>query len=231
MVELRKNAGKVLNEGVHEIGVIALGSHLENHGVALPIDTDIKIATYLALRACIETGAHIIGIANLACEKSYIKHGVHFSKEELLKEIKEIISRAKRIGIKKVVIVNAHGGNREIESDLKKLEKELDVKIKMNSKIVELEGAHAGTGELSVGYVIGIACRNEKNIKEHSNFEKYPEVGFVGLKEAWRNKKIKKLAERTLKNGIKIDEDFGRKIIDEALRSIIKDIKNFLKDS
>ncbi|MBO7731294.1 MAG: creatinine amidohydrolase, partial [Methanobrevibacter sp.] len=42
MVELRVNAGNVKNPNVHKIGIIALGSHLENHGPALPIDTDAK---------------------------------------------------------------------------------------------------------------------------------------------------------------------------------------------
>ncbi len=227
MVELRRNAGKVISRDVHEIGVIALGSHLENHGAALPIDTDIKIATFLALKACIETGAHIIGVANLACEKSYIKHGVHFSKSELIEELKEIINRAKMIGIKKVLIVNAHGGNKEIEHDLSNVEKELGVKIKMNNKIVELEGAHAGTGELSLGYIIGIAC---KNIEEHSDFEKYPEVGFVGLKEAWKNKKIKELAKKTKKEGVKIDKEVGKEILNKALKSIVDDIKSLLRE-
>ena len=39
MAELRYRAGKIKNPRVHKIGVIALGSHLENHGPALPIDT------------------------------------------------------------------------------------------------------------------------------------------------------------------------------------------------
>ena len=47
MVELRVNAGNVKNPNVHKIGIIALGSHLENHGPALPIDTDAKIASYI----------------------------------------------------------------------------------------------------------------------------------------------------------------------------------------
>ena len=34
MVELRVNAGNVKNPNVHKIGIIALGSHLENHGPA-----------------------------------------------------------------------------------------------------------------------------------------------------------------------------------------------------
>ena len=43
MAELRYGAGKVRNPEVHKIGIIALGSHLENHGPALPIDTDAKL--------------------------------------------------------------------------------------------------------------------------------------------------------------------------------------------
>ena len=53
MVELRVNAGNVKNPNVHKIGIIALGSHLENHGPALPIDTDAKIASYIAFRAAL----------------------------------------------------------------------------------------------------------------------------------------------------------------------------------
>ena len=40
MVNLRLSAGNVKNPNVHKIGIIALGSHLENHGPALPIDTN-----------------------------------------------------------------------------------------------------------------------------------------------------------------------------------------------
>ena len=42
MVELRVNAGNVKNPNVHKIGIIALGSHLENHGPAL-LDHILKI--------------------------------------------------------------------------------------------------------------------------------------------------------------------------------------------
>ena len=51
MAKLRFFAGNIKNENVHKIGIIALGSHLENHGPALPIDTDAKIASYIAFNA------------------------------------------------------------------------------------------------------------------------------------------------------------------------------------
>ena len=62
MVELRLNAGNVKNPNVHKIGIIALGSHLENHGPALPIDTDAKIASYIAFKAALESGAKFLGV-------------------------------------------------------------------------------------------------------------------------------------------------------------------------
>ena len=77
MVELRVNAGNVKNPNVHKIGIIALGSHLENHGPALPIDTDAKIASYIAFRAALESGAKFLGVIYPAHE---IK-GIEISKE------------------------------------------------------------------------------------------------------------------------------------------------------
>ena len=47
MAELRYRAGRIRDPGVHKIGIIALGSHLENHGPALPIDTDAKIGSQI----------------------------------------------------------------------------------------------------------------------------------------------------------------------------------------
>ena len=45
MAKLRLTAGNVSNPNVHQIGIIALGSHLENHGPALPIQTKTKKPT------------------------------------------------------------------------------------------------------------------------------------------------------------------------------------------
>ena len=60
MAELRYRAGKIRDPGVHKIGIIALGSHLENHGPALPIDTDAKIGAHIAFQASLETGAKFL---------------------------------------------------------------------------------------------------------------------------------------------------------------------------
>lgn len=85
-MKLRYSSGKVISQKVHEIGVLAVGSHLENHGAALPIDTDSKIASYLALQASLKSGAKFLGILYAATEYNYIKHGIHIDAEDLAKK-------------------------------------------------------------------------------------------------------------------------------------------------
>ncbi|MGZ7047024.1 MAG: 2-amino-5-formylamino-6-ribosylaminopyrimidin-4(3H)-one 5'-monophosphate deformylase, partial [Methanobacterium sp.] len=41
-MKLNYSSGNVISKKVHEVGILAIGSHLENHGAALPIDTDSK---------------------------------------------------------------------------------------------------------------------------------------------------------------------------------------------
>ena len=92
MAELRYRAGNIHDPGVHKIGIIALGSHLENHGPALPIDTDAKIGAHIAFQSSLMTGAKFLGIIFPAYELDTIDHGVHVSLEvlkELLPKLEE----------------------------------------------------------------------------------------------------------------------------------------------
>ena len=95
MVKLRLNAGNVLNENIHQIGILALGSHLENHGPALPIDTDAKISSYIAFKSSLLSGAKYLGVVYPSYELDEIDHGNHNTIEEVVKEIKKIIESAK----------------------------------------------------------------------------------------------------------------------------------------
>jgi 2-amino-5-formylamino-6-ribosylaminopyrimidin-4(3H)-one 5'-monophosphate deformylase len=211
---------------IHDIGIIVLGSQLENHGAVLPTDTDTKIAMYVAIQAGVKTGAKLVGIVNPACEYEYIKHGKHFPVNTVLDDLRNVVKNAiSRLGIHKFIIVNGHGGNKLIFDGLKRIEDELNVKIKFNNSLVDLEGAHAGTGEVSIGAVIGIA--DESKLKEHIDFERYPEVGFVGLKEAHVNEKIREMAREVKREGVKIDKMLGERLVKEAVESIVRDINQF----
>ena len=96
MAELRYRAGKIRDPGVHKIGIIALGSHLENHGPALPIDTDAKIGAHIAFQSALETGAKFLGIIFPAYELDTIDHGVHVSLEVLKENVINTLNQAKK---------------------------------------------------------------------------------------------------------------------------------------
>jgi 2-amino-5-formylamino-6-ribosylaminopyrimidin-4(3H)-one 5'-monophosphate deformylase len=215
MVELRYSSGKIVSPKVHSVGVLALGSHLENHGAALPIDTDSKIASYLALQAALKTGAKYLGILYTATEYDYVQHGKHVTIEILVENnLKPTLQDAKKyLKIEKIVLVNY----------LKQLESELNLEIVFNNKIVEIEGAHAGTGELSIGAILGIVDADRLN--EHCNFEEYPEVGMVGLKKAREaSEGINREAQKMEINGACVDLEQGEYLLEIAIEDIIGDI-------
>lgn len=140
MIKLRYSSGKLLSPEVHKIGIMAIGSHLENHGAALPIDTDSKIASYLAFQASIRTGAKFIGILYAATEYDYVKHGVHMSADDLVKKelIPTLNSARNNLNLEAVVLVNGHGGNVPIKDYLADIEKELGIRMIFNNRIVEI---------------------------------------------------------------------------------------------
>ena len=220
-MELRLNSGKILNKNVHEIGIIALGSFLENHGSVLPIDTDAKIASYISLNVSILTGAKFLGVVLPSTEYDYVKHGIHNKPEEVVEYIKYIVKEGKKLGIKKFLIINCHGGNTIISNLLNDLENQYNVKIILKN----ITFTHAATDELSIGCVIGIADDDENRLKEH-DFNKYPEIGMVGLKEARENNTyIDKEAEIVEKYGVKIDRELGEKILKKAISECVEIVK------
>lgn len=229
MVELRYSSGKLLSPEVHKIGIMAIGSHLENHGAALPIDTDSKIASYLAFQASVRTGAKFLGILYAATEYDYVKHGVHLPTDVLVeKELIPTLKNARNnLNLEAVVLVNGHGGNVPIEDYLDDIERELGLKLIFNNKIVEIEGPHAGTGELSMGVIMGIA--DESLLREHCHFDEYPEVGMVGLHEArQQNKGIDEGACEVQEQGICVDRKLGESLLETAVCDIIRDIESLL---
>lgn len=229
MIKLRYSSGKVLSPYVHKIGVLAIGSHLENHGASLPIDTDSKIASYLALETSLRTGAKFIGILYAATEYDYVKHGIHLSPEVLVKKelIPTLKTAKKNLELEAVVIVNGHGGNVPLEDYVDEIEEDLGLKIVFNNKIVEIEGPHAGTGELSIGAVLGIV--DESSLDKHCQFHEYPEVGMVGLHEARQaSVDIDDGAMKVKQEGVCIDLKLGELLLETAIEDIINDIITLL---
>lgn len=229
-IKLKYSSGKVLDEKIHKIGLIALGSHRENHGSCLPIDTDSKIAANVTLKVATQTGATYLGIFYAATEYEYVKHGHHLDKHSLIYNqiIPQLENAKKMLNLKAVIIVNGHGGNNLIKNDIKLIEDKTNLKIIFNNSIIENEGPHACTGELSMAKVLGFV--DESKIKQHKNFSKNPEVGMVGLKLARETEPIiNQEAEFIEKNGFEVNEKIGRQLLNQAHENIIKDLKKLIK--
>ena len=228
MVKLRLDAGNVKNPNVHKIGILALGSHLENHGPALPIDTDAKIASYIAFQAALESGAKYLGVIYPAHEIKEINHGIHVSLEDLTKEIVKVLKSAKKyLGISSVVIVNGHGGNLPIVTCLYDIEEQTDLLITLNSKIIESEGPHGGSGELSMGKVLGII--DESQVENQADLSKYGEVGLFTFTQARLNDpNIEEGAMDVQENGVYVDEVYGNELLKLAINSVLLDIEKQL---
>lgn len=229
-MKLRYSSGNVISPKVHEIGVLAIGSHLENHGAALPIDTDSKIAAHIALQASLRSGAKFLGILYAATEYDYIKHGIHIDAEELaINRLLPTLKAAKKcLKIKKVVLVNGHGGNIPLIDYLSDIEKKSELEIIFNNKIVEIEGPHAGTGELSMGAILGIV--DESKLEKHCNFSEYPEVGMVGFKKAREiDQGINAGAETVENECVCIDIELGIKLLETGIEDVINNIYKLLE--
>nr|A9A8V8.1 RecName: Full=2-amino-5-formylamino-6-ribosylaminopyrimidin-4(3H)-one 5'-monophosphate deformylase; Short=FAPy deformylase; AltName: Full=Formamide hydrolase [Methanococcus maripaludis C6] len=221
MVDLRYGSGNIFDEKVHEIGIIALGSFLENHGSALPIDTDAKIASYIALNVSIITGAKFLGVVIPSTEYSYVKHGIHDSIEDVITYIKYLIENGRKIGINKFLIVNCHGGNTIILDELSKLNFD-DCFIQMESVCL----THAATEEVSLGYAVGIL--SEDKMKTH-NPKIYEEIGMVGLKEAReKNEAIDLEAKSVEKNGVFLDKTHGKSLLNDLITNYVEIVRNMI---
>ena len=220
MAELRYRAGKIRDPGVHKIGIIALGSHLENHGPALPIDTDAKIAAHIAFQSSLETGAKFLGIIFPAYELDTIDHGVHVSLDVLKDNVINTLNQAKKfLDIEKVVIVNAHGGNIPLVAELWDIEDQTGMSITFNNKVISSEGPHAGSGELSMAKVLGIV--NENELENQDNVAEYEEVGLYGFKQARKeDPNIEEGARDIEENGVYIDEEYGHRLFNLAINAV-----------
>ena len=228
MVELRYNAGNVRDKNIHKIGIIALGSHLENHGPALPIDTDAKIASYVAFNSSLLSGAKFLGVIYPSYELDEIDHGEHNTLEELTVNIRDILNEAKKyLHIEKVIIVNGHGGNTPVIENLEYIENQTGLDIIFNNKLIETEGPHGGSGELSMGKILNILDDNQ--VKSQGNLELYSEIGLYAFKEARQNDPgIDAGAKDVEENGVYLDEDYGKELLSLAINSVLLDTEKLL---
>ena len=132
------------------------------------------------------------------------------------------------MNIEKVVIVNAHGGNIPLMAELWEIEDKTDLAIVFNNKVISSEGPHGGSGELSMAKVLGII--NENEIENQANVNEYEEIGLYGFKKARENDpNIEEGARDIEENGVYVDEDYGKRLFNLAINSVLLDVEKLLK--
>jgi len=208
-----------------KVGILAIGSHEERHGAALAPDTDAKLAAHVAQEAAKRTGATFLGVLRSSYELPEIDTGKHQSLEVVLEELREALLRAKRsLELEGVVLVNGHGGNGILREKIPAIAAELGMRLVFNNAIINLEGPHAGTGELSMAAAIGMA--DETKLAEHADFARHPEVGFVGLQGVRKRYEwAERLAREVETVGLRIDKYLGEKILECAIMDVTNDVR------
>ncbi|MHC4737958.1 MAG: creatininase family protein [Planctomycetota bacterium] len=114
----------------YELAVLPIGA-IEAHNRHLPEGQDFLHATYVARRSCElawEKCESVICLPTLPygvdCNQMTYPLAIHVSQATLDAMVREIIASLQKHGIRKIVLINAHGGNdfkplvRQIQSDM-----------------------------------------------------------------------------------------------------------------
>ena len=133
----------------------------------------------------------------------------------------------KFLDVEKVIIVNAHGGNIPLVAELWDIEDKTGLAITFNNKVISSEGPHGGSGELSMAKVLGIV--NEAEVENQANVKEYEEVGLYGFTQARKDDpNIEEGARDVEENGVYVDEEYGHRLFNLAINSVLLDIEKLL---
>ena len=111
--------------------------------------------------------------------------------------------------------------------NLEYIENQTGLDIIFNNKLIETEGPHGGSGELSMGKILNILDDNQ--VKNQGNLELYSEIGLYAFKEARQNDPgIDAGAKDVEENGVYLDEDYGKELLSLAINSVLLDTEKLL---
>jgi creatinine amidohydrolase len=170
--------------------LVPLGS-TEQHGKHMAVDTDAYTAQEISLRVAEKTGVLVAPVISYG----YSPHHMNFAGsitltfQTLINVLKEVCGSLIHHGFKKLVIMNAHGGNTApIRQALKEIEMETGVRVYSvmvypspngfgaeGTKVLTQEGGgHACESETSVGLELGhriLVDKAEKWKPEYSSID------------------------------------------------------------
>ena len=167
--DLKQTNLKRLEENRPEVAVLPVGS-VEPHNRHLPEGQDLLHTTYVAEKACeaaYEQNDKVICLPvipyGVDCNLMDFPLAIHISQQTLDAVVRDVITSLRHYGIRKVLIVNGHGGN-DFTPLIRQIQCDLDVhvfqadwwKVGMDQydSIFDKPDDHAGQFETSIALAL-----------------------------------------------------------------------------
>ncbi|RLE57972.1 MAG: hypothetical protein DRJ40_01845 [Thermoprotei archaeon] len=229
--------------------IIPTGS-IEQHGPHLPLDTDAYIAEELAIRVameCWKKGLKVLVVPTvvIGCSSHFLPYPgtLTLSFDTFMKLLEEVCTSVIHHGVKRILLLNAHGGNTEcLHLVARKLRERFDVVIAVVNwwdlardiieEVCESPMYHACEVETSLALalsqrVIMELARGELK-KPKSRFES-TDLTKPGMVYVYRGRGRKELSTGAVGLPEKATYDKGSKILSTLVTRLVEVIEDLVK--
>lgn len=196
------NYGYVKDHG-YDVAVIPMGA-TEPHNLHLPYGTDTYEAVEVASRACEaahRNGARVVMLPPIpyGTETNLMSFplAMNLNPSTLMQVIKDLVTSLSQHGIRKVLVLNSHGGN-DFKPVLRELQGQTDVQLflcdwfrgitsDIQKEIFENAGDHAGEMEtaFALAFFPDLVARDPKTGAIHADDGSVASTRFEALNEGW----------------------------------------------
>lgn len=222
----------------HDIVILPIGSH-EQHGPANPLGTDFLIADALAKEAAKRTG--VAALPAIPFGVSF--HHMHFPgtitiAEHVLEEyVLEVLKSLAKWGVKKVLIINGHGGNlNPLMIAARRAREEIGVKVYIyqwwtssHEALAELfepdERGHAAAAETSLNMYL-----NEQWVRKDKLKDETPKKLEPGDKVATYIYTVEKSSSGVFGKQQSANTERGRKLFNKLINDLTEIIEKIKKE-
>lgn len=215
-----------------DLTIIPIGS-IEQHSDYLPLGTDLFIAEALAKKIAKAFKAYLLPILPYSNSQEHdgIQGTVWLSPQTLINVVNDIVESLIRSGMKKIILVNAHGGNHVIKSAIVNLKIKypkigifltpLDWMAAYKKVGLETDNAvHADAGETSLLFYV-LNLHKAKKIKQSVPKISYELLESFGFAKLTKNGVWGKTGTATYEK--------GKIIFENLLKNTIKELNKALK--
>jgi creatinine amidohydrolase len=217
----------------NDIAIVPVGSN-EQHGPANPLGTDHLIAKRFAEEAAKQTGAACLQVIPFGVSPHHRQFwGTISVKPKVLKKyVKEVCLSLKYYGVRKIVIVNGHGGNLAALAQLAREMREQDVYVSVfewwpaASRLLPRifsadERHHAGAEETSVNLALHPDLVNRDRLRNEKVRTSPLEMSGITLPLDT----VDATSSGVFGTQSTVSVEKGKKVFDVVLESLVKHVK------